>query len=174
MNDPLTLRELFRHMEWADAVVWAAVCAHAEAFDDAALRERLHHLHLVQHAFLQVWQGDSSGPQIGGFAESASLLRWAGQYYKDVAAHFDALDSRDLSQPVSVPWTGMFESRLGRKAAVPTLGETMLQVVLHSTYHRGQVNTHLRQFGIEPPLTDFIAWIWMGKPQPLWPNTPGL
>jgi hypothetical protein len=27
------------------------------------------------------------------------------------------------------------------------------------------VNARLRELGAEPPLTDFIAWIWFGKPQ---------
>jgi hypothetical protein len=33
-------------------------------------------------------------------------------------------------------------------------------------YHRGQVATRLRERGGEPPLTDFIAWIWMHRPAP--------
>jgi uncharacterized damage-inducible protein DinB len=38
----------------------------------------------------------------------------------------------------------------------------------HSTYHRGQVNSILRQLGAEPPLTDFIAYLWLGRPDPDW------
>ena len=44
-----------------------------------------------------------------------------------------------------------------------------MQVALHSTYHRGQINARIRELGGEPPLTDFIAWVWAGKPQPSWP-----
>jgi uncharacterized damage-inducible protein DinB len=40
---------------------------------------------------------------------------------------------------------------------------------MHSTYHRGQVNARLRELGIEPPLTDYIAWIWFGRPEAEWP-----
>jgi uncharacterized damage-inducible protein DinB len=80
------------------------------------------------------------------------------------------LGRQDLSRPLVVPWARMVESRLGRKAEEPSLGETLLQVVMHSTYHRGQVNTRLRELGGEPPLTDYIVWVWLGKPQPDWPE----
>jgi uncharacterized damage-inducible protein DinB len=46
--------------------------------------------------------------------------------------------------------------------------DAMYQVVSHSSYHRGQVNTRIRKIGGEPPLTDFIAWIWRGKPSSEW------
>jgi len=36
----------------------------------------------------------------------------------------------------------------------------------HTTCHRGQVATRLRERGAEPPLTEFIAWIWMRRPAP--------
>ncbi len=42
------------------------------------------------------------------------------------------------------------------------------QVANHSTYHRGQVNRSLRQLGGEPPLVDYIAWVWFGKPKAEW------
>lgn len=41
-------------------------------------------------------------------------------------------------------------------------------MVWRATYHRGQVNTWLRELGLEPPLVDFIAWVWFGKPAPDW------
>jgi hypothetical protein len=57
----------------------------------------------------------------------------------------------------------------GRDIASPTLAETILQVASHSTYHRGQVNTRLRQLGAEPPLVDYVAWIWFDRPAADWP-----
>jgi len=32
-------------------------------------------------------------------------------------------------------------------------------VVNHSTYHRGQVSTQLRQLGLTPPNTDLITYL---------------
>ena len=67
-----------------------------------------------------------------------------------------------------MPWVKSFEAQLGRTFSTPTLGETMFQVTSHSTYHRGQVNARLREIGGEPPLVDYIAWIWFGRPEPDW------
>jgi uncharacterized damage-inducible protein DinB len=44
----------------------------------------------------------------------------------------------------------------------------MFQVTSHSTHHRGQVNARLRALGGEPPLVDYIAWVWFGKPAADW------
>lgn len=39
---------------------------------------------------------------------------------------------------------------------VNTVEEILYHVVNHSTYHRGQVASLLRQAGINPPVTDFV------------------
>jgi uncharacterized damage-inducible protein DinB len=170
MDSLQTLAELFRHMEWADATVWGAVLARPEAAADSALRERLYHIHMVQRAFLQVWRGETFQPRPpNSFPDPATLLAWARSGYGEVNEYISDLGRMDLERPVVMPWIEMFEARMGRKADVPTFQETLLQVAMHSTYHRGQVNTRLRELGGEPPLTDYIAWIWRGKPQPDWP-----
>jgi uncharacterized damage-inducible protein DinB len=69
-----------------------------------------------------------------------------------------------VAQLKPLPWSSMVEKRLGRPPGITTIGETALQVALHSTYHRGQVNARLRELGGEPPLVDYIAWLWQGKP----------
>jgi uncharacterized damage-inducible protein DinB len=38
-------------------------------------------------------------------------------------------------------------------------------IVNHSTYHRGQVASKLKRFGIEPPNTDFFFWALEQIPQ---------
>jgi hypothetical protein len=48
------LDELYAHQEWADAEHWRAIEAHPPALADKAIRERLLHIHLVQHGFLWV------------------------------------------------------------------------------------------------------------------------
>jgi len=48
-----TLRDMWAHHAWADAEHWRAFEAFPAALKDAALFERLHHLHLTQSAW--VW-----------------------------------------------------------------------------------------------------------------------
>jgi uncharacterized damage-inducible protein DinB len=93
---------------------------------------------------------------------------WARPYYADARRFFDSLDSSALGAPVTMPWVEEYQKREGRTFSTPTLSETIFQVVSHSTYHRGQVNIRLRELGGEPPLVDFIAWAWFGRPTPDW------
>lgn len=171
MDNLQTLDELFRHMEWADSIVWeAALGLKDEAQGDKALRERLHHIHTVQLAFLSIWKGeDVRWRPLEDFEDLRAILPWARQSYRELNEYRAGLPLMDLERPVVMPWAGMIEARIGRKAAAPTFHETLLQVAMHSTYHRGQVNTRLRELGAEPPLTDFIAWVWSSKPEARWP-----
>jgi uncharacterized damage-inducible protein DinB len=164
------LRQLIRHMEWADAEVWRAVLAHEPAGRDGRLRDLLTHLHRTQRLFLLVWQKQSLDSTWGktDFATLSDLRTWAQTYYPDANRFLDALDEPALKSDVTMPWVKSFEAQLGRTFSTPTLGETIFQVSSHSTYHRGQINARLRELGGEPPLVDYIAWIWFGRPVPNW------
>lgn len=39
-----------------------------------------------------------------------------------------------------------------------TVQDILFHVINHSTYHRGQIASDLKQSGIEPPVTDFIFY----------------
>ncbi|HEX3083420.1 MAG TPA: hypothetical protein VHP99_02755, partial [Pyrinomonadaceae bacterium] len=54
------LRDLYRHMEWADASVWQAVFRSENAAADQKLKDYFYHLHLVQRAFLNAWRNESA------------------------------------------------------------------------------------------------------------------
>jgi uncharacterized damage-inducible protein DinB len=163
------LRPLYAHMEWADALVWQRVAATSAAADDEKLRILLHHIHMVQRAFLTVW---TNGPlhfdELSAFRDLASLLQWGRDTHGQLATTLDS--PGDLDSELKLPWSDRLVATLGRSAAPTTLGETMLQVPMHSLYHRGQVNVRLRELGGDPPLVDFIAWLWLGKPAPEWPS----
>jgi uncharacterized damage-inducible protein DinB len=164
------LRQLIRHMEWADAEVWRAVRAHAPAGEDQRLRDLLTHLHVVQRLFLVVWQKRPFDPSRGmpQFATAADLRTWAQTYYAEANTFLDAIDEPALKGEVVMPFVKAMEAQVGRTFATTTLGETIFQVSSHSTYHRGQVNARLREIGGQPPLVDYIAWIWFGRPEPNW------
>lgn len=164
------LADLYRHMEWADAAVWNAVLGAEEGRADAKVREYLYHLHVVQRAFLRTWRGEPRDAPYPKFDDAPPLMEWGRTFYAEAHAHLGALGDGGLAGPMPVAWASMVERRLGRPPEVTTVGETVLQVALHTTYHRGQLNARLRQLGVEPPLTDYIAWVWQGRPAPAWPN----
>ncbi|MEW5978328.1 MAG: damage-inducible protein DinB [Acidobacteriota bacterium] len=167
--DTRTLLDLYKHMEWADSKVWAAVLASVEAKRDVPLRKLLYHLHKVQYAFLRTWRAEPREAPYPTFEDLLPLSAWGRDYYRQGLAWVGAISAADLSQPMPLAWAGMVERKLGRAPDVTTLGDTALQVPLHSLYHRAQVNARLREIGGEPPLVDYIAWVWGGRPAPEWP-----
>jgi uncharacterized damage-inducible protein DinB len=157
-------------MEWADAKVWTALLESESAHSDQKVRDYLYHLHLVQNAFLRIWRGVPRETPFPTFDDATSLMEWARANYGDIFAHIEKLSDKKLAEPLDMPWADMIEKQIGRKPEGTTIGDTVLQVVLHSMYHRGQVNARLREAGVVPPLVDYIAWLWTGRPAAEWPS----
>lgn len=182
MNLLSNLQDQFRHMEWADAMVWQTARSVDTTLSDETLRARLHHIQLVQRVFLAVWQGEFTKYQDnnerqqvlmawfnkGGDLRGTDLLAWGQSYHRDAQSYLDSLSEEALGQIVALPWAEMVAASIGQIPAASTMAETLQQVTMHSAYHRGQVNTRLREVGAEPPLVDFIAWVWLGKPAAQW------
>jgi uncharacterized damage-inducible protein DinB len=163
------LSELYQHMEWADATVWSAVLATEQAWADVRLRELLHHTHVVQHAFLRTWRGEPGGPSFPTFDTPRELMAWGRLFHQDASPELARVGPDALTAPMPLPWADMVEQALGRPPGMTTMGETVLQVALHTLYHRGQVNMRLRELGGTPPLVDYIAWLWFDRPGANWP-----
>ncbi len=53
---------------------------------------------------------------------------------------------------------------IGRSFTVPRWA-ILRHIVNHASYHRGQIASKLKRFGIEPPNTDFFWWIIEQVPQ---------
>ena len=157
------LDELYAHQEWADAEHWRALEAHPAAQADRAVRERLHHIHMVQSAFLWV-----VGPRTQQFAitkvedypSMADLKAFARQYHSEMAVMLGPLDETRLAKMIEVPW---FQPPL-----TISVRHALTQAAMHSHYHRGQNATRLRELGGVPPGTDFIEWLRKGQPSAHW------
>ena len=165
------LQELLRHMEWADAKVWQSVLSTPAAETDSTIRERLLHIHAVQQAFLHIWREQPlpAFPDKSKFVDLVALASWARQGHAEVAAHSNKMQLDGVEKTAMLPFAAFFEAHFGKSDAKITVGQTILQVTSHSSHHRGQVNTRLRELGIEPPTIDFIVWLWLGKPTADWP-----
>jgi len=166
-----TLTDLYRHMEWADALLWSAVTDAGAATADAKVRATLYHVHLVQHAFLRTWRGDAMETPFPTFEELPGMMAWGRMFHHQAAAFIEALEAEDLARPMPVAWSATVEAAIGQPPETTTIGDTVLQVALHSIHHRGQLNVRLRELGATPPLLDYIAWIWYGRPAADWPAT---
>lgn len=164
------LLELTAHMEWADALVWGTALQSGPARADERVRGLLHHLHTVQRAFTAIWQGAQPDlVSVSSFADLPAMGAWGRDGHAQLAAFLSSADDAALARIVKLPWAGRAIERPDA-VAHPTLAETARQVALHSMHHRGQINARLRELGAEPPLVDYIAWIWRGRPAPPWPR----
>ena len=163
------IKDLFLHMHWADATVWNTVLEHEAASDDTRLADLLYHVHSVQRAFLAVWTSSPIAmPKREHFVSMRQLADWGRTYHTEVLDRFPEFTTETLDKQINVPWSRFMEQRYAHKPEETTVRETMLQVALHSSYHRGQVNARLRALEIEPPMVDYIAWLWFGRPLPEW------
>lgn len=157
------LHELYAHQEWADAEHWRALEAHPPALEDKAIRERLLHIHLVQHAFLWI-----VGPQTSQFVpkkiEDFPAMTDLKTYAREGLGHLNNLlensDPSRLDQDVEVIWF--------RPPARIKVRQALTQAAMHSHYHRAQNATRLRELGGVPPTTDFIVWLHKGQPAARW------
>lgn len=153
------LRDLCAHETWADQEVLHAAAALEDCWADDELRRKLHHIHAVQlfyvaHLQGQSWDNDAVETPAASFvAHSGSVTRYA----EKMAVFLSSLAEEDLEREILIPF-----DEVGRPTN--TLGESLLQVFLHSQYHRGQVSTRLRELGKTPPGTDYIVWVWKARP----------
>jgi uncharacterized damage-inducible protein DinB len=158
------LRDLFGHQSWADVELWAAIGAHAPARDDPAIRERLHHIHMVQRAFMWVVSGGGTPfdlTEVGDFATFDALRAYARGSHEEIRRVLGTVSDARLVEPVQVPW---FKD----PPLTITVTEALTQSAMHSHHHRGQNATRLRELGGSPPTTDLIVWYWKGRPAPDW------
>jgi len=158
------LLDLYRHQAWADAEHWRLIGGFAPACDDEGIRSRLHHIHMVQHAFRWIL-GDRESPieitKPADFASFHALREYARAYHELVGAYFDTLTDARLNTSIDIAW---FKD----PPLSITVAEALTQCVMHSQHHRGQNAARLRELGGAPENTDYIVWLWKGRPAPAW------
>jgi uncharacterized damage-inducible protein DinB len=158
------LLDLYGHQAWADAEHWRAIGAHRGARDDKAIRDRLHHIALVQRAFLWL-VGERQAPfavtNVEEFQSFEALRTYAREHHERLAPFVAAVGDARLAESIDVPWFKDPPLRL-------TVAQALMQGALHSQHHRGQNATRLREVGGEPPMVDYIAWLWKGRPAADW------
>lgn len=154
------LRELFAYNRWANGrILDAGAKLDDEAWTRAlissfpSVRETLAHVLASEWVWLERWHGRSpSGPPESWDTRTPASLRaiWAG-VEREGEAFLAGLTDADAARTFSY-------RNIRGEPFTSTFAETMRHVVNHSTYHRGQVVTLLRQLGAEGVNTDLIAF----------------
>jgi uncharacterized damage-inducible protein DinB len=156
-------------MQWADATVWQTILKTAEAENDEKIKSIFFHIHMVQHAYLCLWEKlPVRMPDIAEFKDLTSVSKWGNEFYKKVYDFLGRVEKNNLNFTLKIPWIKFFEAKIGKVPNSVTIAESLLQVALHSSYHRAQVNSRLRELGGEPPLVDYIFWILQSRPEAKW------
>ena len=82
------------------------------------------------------------------------MMGWGGAWPPPAAGFLDSVDPASLSGTMNLPWASLVERVIGRPPADTTLGDTLVQVAMHSHYHLAQVNARLKEIGGRPPMGD--------------------
>jgi uncharacterized damage-inducible protein DinB len=151
------VRELFRYNTWAGRRVLelAATLRPEHYLKDlgssfGGVHGTLAHIAGAERLWLDRWLGTSGAPLLGpgDFAGLPDVVRAWEAVEVERRAFLDGLTEARLSDPVTVKASG-------GGTYVHTLRETLLHVVEHASYHRGQVITLVRQLGHKPPAPSF-------------------
>lgn len=99
------LRELYLHQEWADAEHWLAFDTYPAALEDQRIRERLHHIHLVQAAFLWAVEGQTRKfaiTKVEDYSNPADLKAFARKYHSEMSSMLGDLEEGSLAKTIEV------------------------------------------------------------------------
>jgi len=158
--NPKDLQILYAYNRWANARVLDAVAKlNTEQYTRdlsnsfRSVHDTLTHILAAEWIWLRRWQGESPKALLNpaDFPDLAALrAKWMEVELEQMAFVNNLTDER-LGMPVS------YINTKG-KTWTYSLWQMLQHVVNHSTYHRGQVTTMLRQLGAEPAATDFLLF----------------
>src|SRR3954453_7923611 len=158
-------RDLITYNRWANAQVFAAAAGLSEEqltqlmpSSFPSVRATLAHIVSTEWVWLRRWFNESP----------TSVPPWmAAADLADLRARLTAVESEQQGFLADLTDAGLEQMISYRTVAgqphEDRLSDTIRHAVNHSTYHRGQVATQLRQLAIAPPGTDFIAYVWRAR-----------
>jgi uncharacterized damage-inducible protein DinB len=155
------IRKLYAYTEWANEKMLEPIAALSDeqftreiVASFSSIRDTLSHIASSERIWLQRWLGESLRV-VPEWAKAPSFHTAREQL------HAVAADRREyLARLTDGALTETFDyvSLKGDPFSMP-LGETLVHCANHSTYHRGQLVTMLRQVGATPPGTDYTLWV---------------
>ncbi len=159
---------LYKYNRWANSrVLTASLKLTAEQFakdlgsSHPSVRDTLTHILFGEWLYLQRWKGNSprSRWNAGDFPTVGALKeRWA-EVEQELHDFVRTLTEERLGTVIRY-------TNLSGEPFEYILGVQMLHLVNHSTYHRGQIATLLRQLGAKPTATDLLVFYDEGGPSP--------
>lgn len=157
------IHDLYAHSAWADAVQWRALLDFEPAREDADLKARFFHMHAAQQVWLGRWQGISlPWPSLEQYPNLTDLRHFGAACHAASQAFLATLTPADLDREQTF-------TLLSGAVVTQPLRDTILQLPMHSQYHRGQNATRMVALGAHMPSTDYVTWTRQGRPAAEWP-----
>jgi len=158
--NPAYIRELCDYTQWADRRVFSAAAKlNPEKVNRhlgnsfSSVRETLVHIMAAEWIWLERWKGTSPKALLPAseFATLDSLRQRWDALHAELAQYTGGVSADQLQSDLA------YINTRGQQFSYP-LWRQMAHVVNHSTYHRGQITTMLRQLGAEPVSTDLLVY----------------
>ena len=144
-------RRMLPYDRWANARVLAALEGWPEAKGRAL--ERFAHILFAQEVWLL---------RINGQDTSSHTTPWPAYSVQDCRNKFTVLGrawEAYLAAVTPSESERVFDYKTTQgKPSKARVGDVLVHVFNHGTYHRGQIATALKEAGIDPPVTDYIAY----------------
>jgi uncharacterized damage-inducible protein DinB len=154
------VRELLLYMLWADRLTLKALRAvrPEDLTRDAGISFKsmlgtMAHMLGAQRMWISRFSGSSLGrvPTIEDFPDLPAWIHGWEETASAIEAFLAALTDEQLAAPLT--WT-----TTGGQTYTRPLWQPVVHLVNHTTYHRGQVVSLLRQMGYETPSTDLVYY----------------
>jgi uncharacterized damage-inducible protein DinB len=158
--DTADFRALYDYNAWANRrTLDACLALSPEQFlqdmksSFASVRDTLAHLYGAEYVWFERWSGRTpqSFPAAVDFPDFNSIYTRLTELDAALIAFVGGLDEAKLSRVLEY-------KLLSGKAQSGPLVPMLQHAVNHSTYHRGQITTLLRQLGAKGTSTDLIAY----------------
>jgi uncharacterized damage-inducible protein DinB len=161
------IQDLYAYNRWANSRLLAAVRL-VEPRDFSrdlgtsfrSVQGTLIHIMWAEWLWLRRWRGESPKRvfELKEFPDVDSLESAWDEVESDQLNFIGGLTDERLGARVS------YENLQGQRWEY-SLAHMMQHLVNHSSYHRGQIVTLLRQLGQHAPATDFLAFVDAGAPR---------
>jgi uncharacterized damage-inducible protein DinB len=142
-------RRLLQHAEWANAHVVAAI-EEQDVADD--IIELFAHVLGAEEVWLSRLEGRKAGLAVWPALSKTDLGAAAAANAERYSVDMDSLTPDDMAREVA------YTNSAGQ-AFRTAIGDILTHVVMHGSYHRGQVALRIRRDGGTPAATDFIAFV---------------
>ena len=155
-----TIRLLYDYTRWADTRMFDAVSKLSPeqwtkdlGSSLKSARDTVVHVVSAQWIWISRWKGEVPKGMwnAADYPTQASIREKSEALAKDLAAFVAAQTEESLAAPLA------YKNLKGDSFSYP-LGQLMLHTVNHSTYHRGQVTTLIRQLGAQPLSSDLVVY----------------